>query len=593
VALRPDFARHFGDLAGFSRHYGLFTGGDFMIIADTVFVNGKVAAIDAHATFHRSIAIKDGWIIDIGQNADTQRYIGEKTRVVDLDGKLVMPGLHDAHTHVASWGCALVSCDCGTAAVKSLDDLRARLANYAAKLKPGEWLRGDGLDPEALAASLGRQLNHHDIDDVTPYNPVVIQDCYAHSAFANALTMKIAGVTKDTPNPDGGRIDRLENGEPSGMFHEAGGTYLIMKELPQWSEQELREVILKTQRFLNENGYTSYTESTLGPANNQREAGRAGQIPIFVYKQLEEEGLLTCRVAIGFYTGENGFQSSELMEEQMNSFPFPEFNNPSWLKMEMAKIFCDGVHLSHTAWMLDDYPDTPGNHGSSALGSVGASDDEQKAELHKMILCAHKHGFQVGIHAIGDMAVEACIEGFIKAYQEYPGRDLRHYVIHPEGLCSNRQAALAAKYGIVFSVQPGMGAYIVEPTAGMFGVRGERAFGMKEILDHGVIAAGGFDAISGPYPRWQDAVRFCVTRRTVSGKVYAPELAISVEQAIRLYTINAAFQEHREHMTGSLEIGKAADLVVLDQDIFTAEHDKIGNTQVLMTMVGGKTVYEK
>ena len=564
-----------------------------MIIADTVFVNGKIASLDKCSTFHRSLAIKDGFIIEVGQDEDVQEYIGEKTEVIDLAGKLVLPGIHDAHTHIASWGSTLFTCCCGEPEVSNLEELRAQLSKSVEKLKPGEWIRGDGLDPALIESSLGRKLDHRDIDDITQNNPVVIQDIYCHMAFANAKAMEIAGVTKDTPKPDGGEIDHLENGELSGMFHEAGATVLVMKHLPNWTEEEMRKIICNSQRLLNENGITSYTESTIGPANNTREAGRAGENTIFIYKDLEEEKLLTCRVSINFYPGKDGYQTAELMEKQMLSFPFPSFDNPDWIKMDSVKIFCDGVYLAHTSWMLEDYPDTKGNHGCSVLGTLGSSDDEQKEELHKQILCAHRHGYQVCIHAIGDRAIEACIEGYIKAYKEYPGKDLRHYVIHPEGLCNNTQVALAAKYGVGFSVQPGMGAYLVEPTMALLGPDRKSSFGMKKILDYGVCAAGGFDAISGPYPRWQDAIQFCVTRRTVTGKVYAPEQKISVDQAIRLYTSNGAYQEHRENILGTLEFGKAADLIVLDQDIFSIEHEEIGKTQVLMTMVGGNIVYKQ
>lgn len=566
-----------------------------MIVADTVFVNGKVATVDPHFTFQRAVAIKDGWIIDVGQDADIQPYIGEDTKVIDLEGKLLMPGAHDAHTHGVSWATTLMACNCGAPVVNSIADLKAALKKWADTTPPGEWIRGEGLNPDALLASDGRKLTHFDIDDVTPNNPVIIQDYSGHAAFANAKALELAGITKDTADPASGHIGRMENGEPDGMFYEAGGTYMIMTKVPKWTEAELRKAILTVQRVMNEGGYTSYTESTLGPANDERESGRAGRRGIYIYKQLQDEGKLTCRVAMGFYTGENGFQSAQLMEEQLENFEFPEFNDPNWLKMDMAKIFSDGVPAGHNAWMLTDYLDAPGNHGHSALCGPGATDEEQEAELHKMILVAHKHGYQVGIHAIGDRAVEAALNGIIKANQECPGKDLRHYIIHAEMFGNNAQAARAAHYHVGFSSQPGMGAYLPEEDIFALGERRKRSFGLKEMLAHGVMIAGGNDAICGPdYPNWLEAVEYCTTRKSVfTGKAVMPELAITVEQAVRLFTINAAYQEHREYVTGSIEVGKAADLQVLDQDIFTIEHEKIGKTKVLMTMVEGKIVFER
>lgn len=564
-----------------------------MTYADTVLLNGKIAALDEKGTFYEALAIRHGWIIDAGKSNELSALIGPGTEVIDLKGKTVIPGLHDAHTHGISWCTTLHACPCGAPEVRTISDLQRVLKDFSAKLPKGQWLRGEGIDPEALAAASGRPLSYMDLDLVTPDNPVIIQDCYAHGAFANGLAMKIAGVTRDTEDPEGGRIDRLEDGTPTGYFHEAAGTHLIMKHVPQWSDKELRDCILEIQGILNANGYTSYTESTLGPANDQRESGRAGSRGIHIYKQLEDEGLLTCRVSIGFYTGENGRQSAERMEQQLDSFPFPSLEHPEWLQMKMCKLFCDGVHVSHTAWMLDDYPDTPGDHGRSVLGGEGASDEEQVQALKELILVATRHGYQVGVHTVGDRAIDAVIDAFINAYQEYPERQgLRHYLIHAEALCRDSQIEKAARYHLGISAQPGMGADMLEPTLSFLGEQYENAWGMARLLKAGVPVAGGNDAIYGPYPRWQDAVEFCVTRACrTSGAMIAPEERITVWDALRLFTVNAAYQEHRETITGSLEIGKAADLVILDRDIFSVTSQQIGSTQVLLTMIQGKTVF--
>ena len=566
-----------------------------MIIADTIFVNGKVATVDKQFSFQRSVAVKDGWIIEVGQDSDVKKHIGSDTRVIDLGGKLLMPGAHDAHTHGVSWGTTLASCNCGYPDVNTIDDLRAVLKARVQDLRPGEWLRGEGLNQDALEAVCGRRATRLDVDDVTPDNPVIIQDCTGHAAFANGKAMELAGITAQTPEPDGGAIGRLPNGEPDGMFYEAGGTCLVMSHVPLWTEEELRTSILTTQRILNENGYTSYTESTVGPANDLRESGRAGSRAIYIYRQLQDEGKLTCRVALGFYSGKNGFQSAELLEQQLDSFDFQRFDNPDWLKMDMVKIFCDGVPMGHHAWMLKDYLDAPGNHGHSNLGPQGASDEEQEAELHKMILIAHKHGYQLGIHAIGDRAVQACIDGFVKANQQYPGKHLRHYIIHAEMFGSNAQAKHAAHYHIGYSSQPGMGAYLTgDALYPSIGEHAYRSYQMKEIPDLGVMVVGGTDAICGPYPRWLDSVQYCVCRKSeITGQVTYPERAVSIEDAVRMFTINAAYQENREEITGSIEVGKAADIQVLDSDIFTMEQDKIAQARVLLTMVGGRIVFER
>ncbi|MBR6812725.1 MAG: amidohydrolase [Oscillospiraceae bacterium] len=560
--------------------------------ADIVLLGGKIASLAAKNTFCEALAIRGGWITDMGTDEQIKLHIGEDTKVIDLGGKTVIPGLHDAHTHALSWVTTLNSCACGAPAVKTIDELKAAIKRTAEKLPKGAWIKGDGLDPVSLAAACGRELTCYDLDEVSPDNPVLLQDCYAHGAFANSLAMKIAGIDKNTPDPEGGVIDRFADQSPTGYFHELAGIHLVMKHIPGWTEQDVRDNIIKVQAILNSNGYTSYTESTLGPTGGDGKsdtAGRKGAIDI--YKDLQREGRLTCRVAIGLHAAKNGFQSAELVKEQLERFDRDAFYDKQWLKADMCKLFCDGVHISHTAWMLNDYPDTPGDHGSSSF--AGETEEEQVQALYDMVLEATALGYQVGIHTVGDRAIEESLNAFINAYEHYPERhELRHYLIHAEGLCTKEQIEKAARYRIMISAQPAMGAYLTEPTIGIIGERGKNAWSMGSLLKAGVTVASGTDAIYGEYPRWQDGVAFAVNRVcTPSGKVTGPDERISVEDALRTYTINAAYQEHRENITGTLEVGKAADLAVLSDDIFTIEKDKISAVKVLLTMAGGRVVY--
>ena len=566
-----------------------------MLYADTVLRGGKIATVDPRDSIQQALAIRNGILIAVGRDSDVEPLIGPDTNVIDLEGRLVVPGLHDAHTHCIAWATAQRTCPCGPPQVNTIEELQAALARKASVTPEGAWIRGDGLDPGALEAASGRPLHHCDLDAVTPRHPVLLQDCYAHGAFANRLAMELSGVDRDTPDPPGGRIDRDGNGAPTGYFHEASGTHLIMQHVPQWTDQELRDCILEVQKTLNRLGYTSYTECTLGPANDERESGRAGSRGIFLYKQLEEEGLLTCRVSLGFYSGSQGLQTARLLEEQLNRFPFPEFDRPEWLQLRLCKFFCDGVHLAHTGWMMEDYPDTPGNHGRSCLSDTLITDEEQCAELEQLVEIATCHNMQVGIHTVGDRAVEAVLDAYVKAYERHPDKwHLRHYLIHPESLCSRAQMEQAARWRIGFSVQPGIGSHVIDPTVALLGEGRANAFSLREAIDLGVPLAGGTDAIAGPYPRWQDGIQFSVTRRSpVTGRVYRPDLGNTVAEALRIFTLGAAYQEHREQLTGSLEAGKAADLVVLDRDLFTIPPEELGQAQVLLTMVDGKIVYSQ
>lgn len=564
-----------------------------MLIADTIIINGKVATVDRAFSFKEAIAVKNGWIIDVGTNAEIKRYKGPGTKVIDLEGKLILPAAHDAHIHAVCFVLNNLCCNCGAPAVNSLEDLKRVLSEEVKRLKPGEWIRGVNLNPH-FPELQGRHVTRWDIDSVTGDHPAIIQDWTAHGALVNSKALEISEINRDTPDPDGGKLLRDESGEPTGYLQEAAATFLVYKYVPLWTDEEISAAIMRVQSLLNSEGYSGYTESTLGPANNLREYGAAGERSIFLYKKLADEGRLTARVSIGFYSGVDGVQSYERLKHDLDTFSFPEIRDPLWFDLKTVKIFCDGVHLFHTGWMLDDYYDAPGNRGRSCLGDAKASDEEQAEELSKMIELAHCRGFQAGIHAIGDRAVEETIKAIIAVKEKFPQNDLRHYIIHAESLGWPHQAKRAARYKIPYSVQPAFAAHEIEPTIGCIGPRGERCFDLRTPLDEGVVLCGGSDAIAGNFPHWRLAVQSAVTRRSLlTGKVYSPELRISVAEAVRMFTINAVWQERMEDKRGSIEPGKVADFQVLDRDIFTIPAEEIGGAKVLMTMVGGKTVFEK
>ena len=568
-----------------------------MIVADTVFINGKVATVDKRFSFKKAIAVKDGWIIDVGENDEIRAYIGPDTKVIDLGGKVILPGAHDAHIHAISWMFNNTCCYLGPEVMQTVPEMRSILAEEIKKFAPGEWVQGSGLSPEFIEGrnNTTSPVTCHDIDEVSPDNPVAIMHGSAHGLLANSKAMELRGITKDTPDPPGGIIGRDESGRPNGVFTDMSSIALITGGIPQWSDDAICDAILSAQKLLNSEGYTSYTDSTLGPANNTRECAAAGDRAIYAYKKLHEEKRLTARVSMGFYSGKAGTQSFEMLKEDLDNFKFPELSDPNWLELKLIKMFADGVHSTHTAWMKDDYVDRPGFHGRSSLGAPEATEEEQTCELHRMIELAHMRGFQIGIHAIGDFAVKTAIDGFIYAMRKYPGENPRHNLIHADSFGDREDLFRAAKYGIVVSGQPSFAALMFEPSIKSVGKRkGARAIGLREIQDAGAVIAGGSDAIAGELRHWRIGVQAVVTRRSaVTGKVYRPDLALSVEDAVRLFTINGAYQERKEHIRGSIEIGKVADLQVLDRDIFEVDPEEIGDIKVVMTMVHGNVVFER
>ena len=568
-----------------------------MVMADTVFINGKIATVDQNFSFKRALAIKNGYIIATGEDSDVLVYAGSGTRTIDLGGRTVLPGINDSHVHVGEFMAARGCVNLNRDRIKCVKDMQAALADAAKKTPRGNWIRGNSLDPNAIEECVneGRLLNRFDIDPVTQETPVVIESFDGHFGLANSKALELAGITKDTPDPLGGRFERDENGEPTGALHDHSAFTLLFKKVPKLSKDDIKEFIVEGHKILNSMGYTSYTEAVAGPGFANRGIGATGLHPIEAFRELEEEGRLTCRVSIGFFPGVDGQQTYEYVLNDLDTFPFPKYKDPKWVDIHMVKLFCDGVHMDHTAWMKSDYVDAPGNHGRSCFGGADASDEEQAAELRRIVKLAHDRGYQIGIHAIGDRSVSEGIDAFVEAMLENPRPDPRHYIIHGDSLGDREDFHKAAKYNIGLSCQSNLFEYLVEPTARVVGdVKAEMFMGIRDIMDMGVWVANGSDTANGDYVDWLRAIQACVTRRSrISGKVYRPDLAVTVEQAVRSFTINGAYQEFAESYRGSLEPNKVADLIVLDRDIFTIDKEKISDIKVDMTMIEGKIVYNR
>lgn len=562
-------------------------------VADTVFLNGKVITVDRDFSIKKAIAIKDGWIIDVGENSEIKEYIGDTTEVIDLGGRTIMPGACDAHCHSAMFGMQKYCFDCTNDI--NMPKFQQMIKERVDKAKPGEWIIGTGFLVDSFEEAKDDPnftVTRHDIDKVAPDNPVYIMDAGAHNVMVNTKALEICGITKDTPDPANGAYEKDENGELTGFVVEMGGTYQIAKHMPGFSIEEIKEMIMYFQETLVSHGTTSYTDGMVGPCGNARDGGTEGENSIKAHRALVEEGRAKCRVSLMYYSGREGVQSAAALEEDLTN-NYPQYNYqdmPEMIKVDTVKIFCDGDPTARTAWLYDDYIGMPGYHGKSSL--PGDTDEEKAAELHKQIMIAHKHGLKVGVHCEGDRAAGEAIDGMIEAMQAYPGKNPRHYIIHGNDFATNEDTARAARYGINYSAQPGYLSVLWNAWMDIFGDKGKRAGGLKELIDYGMIIAGGADCPSGHYTNWKECVQTAVTRRSVqTGELCHPELAISVEDAIRVYTINGAIQENQEDIRGSIEPGKYADLQVLDKDILSVDHEDISSIKTLLTLLAGKNVY--
>lgn len=560
-----------------------------MIVADSVFINGKVITVDKTFSIQEAIAIKDGWVIDVDRTSKIQKYVDQATKVIDLEGKLILPAAHDAHAHGIIYGVSLFQIDCNMSRVKNLDELYELIKAHADKTENGQWLRGMGIDISAITDDMDKIKPV--LDKASPDNPVLIASWTGHTIVCNYLALKLANVDKHTLDVEGGVIFRDGQGDPNGVLAEVPAMTLVNRVVPQWTDEELEEAILKWQDLLIENGYGSYTESTLGECGNQRDYGASGDRAIEAYDRLYRAGKLKLRTSINYYPGKDGVQDYEKVKNSIDNRKEYNFNDPNWISLNGVKLFSDGIHMSHTAWMLDDYVDAPGNHGMSCF--EGQTDVDQAAELKKVVKYVHDKGYQVTAHTLGDRAVQETIDAYVEAMSQKPGRCPRHYLIHAECFGTVEMMKKAKKYGIGVSSQPAI-LDIAFNDGMVVGDKANHMFKQKEFLEMGIRVAGGSDSISGKYRDWRSTLQTAITRRSaISGGLIGPELAISLEQGIKMFTIEGAYQEHMEEVRGSIEVGKVADFQVLDRDIFEVNKDEIGDVNVVMTMIDGEIVFQR
>jgi hypothetical protein len=561
--------------------------------ADSIYVNGKVVTVDAHDSIAQALAVKGDRILAVGTNEEIRWLAGPSTETIDLGGKTALPGINDSHTHAAMYGGSRppLTLDVGFPAVRSITDIKDSVRARAATLKPGEWIRGNGWDEGYLDECLAdpsRHMTRADLDEVAPDNPVYLVDFTQHQLVANSRALELAGITRDSTTEPGSEVvkDRV-TGEPTGVLIELPAQGMLMRVVPAWSREEKRAAILSMMRIMNARGITSVTDAALGPGGIAYQGGLLGSECISVYNDLHNEEAMSVRVSVLYLFGEYGAISLKDFQRSILEIGIHSGFGDEWLQIGGIKLFADGIPQTKTAWLNEDYPD--GGNGSLVL--PGATDEERRKELISMIVFAHKHGFQCGIHVIGDRAIEACVDGFAKAQHEDP-RDLRHYLIHGD-LVTPADIKRMVELGVGVSTQPILKWVFSDVIDKMIGIeRSEWQFPVRALLDAGINVSLSSDAPVSE-PDWLQGVEAAALRKSkASGTVRGPAQRITVPEAIRLCTMGGAWQDHMEKRKGSLEPGKLADFCVLDRDILSVDPEEIHTLKNVATVVGGRRVFE-
>jgi predicted amidohydrolase YtcJ len=547
--------------------------------ADLVFTGGDVYTVDAARRRAEAVAVRGGTIVAVGTDADVRGLVGPATEVVDLRGRLLLPGFQDAHVHAPSAGLDRLRIDLSDA--HSLEDYRALIKRYADEHRDAEWLLGGGW---AMDVFPGGTPTRDVLDAIAPDRPAFINNRDNHAAWVNARALELAGVDASTPDPADGRIERDDRGSPSGTLHE-GAMNLVRRIVPRATLDEQLEGLLIGQRYLHSLGVTGWQDAIVGEYSTLQDAFDA-------YVTAAGRGLLTARVrgALWFERGKGLEQLPFLLDRR-------ERSRVGRFQATSVKIMADGVCENFTAAMLEPYLD---GHGHATDNRGIPFFDE--VELREAAVALDAEGFQVHVHAIGDRAVRMALDAFEAARAANGVTGNRHHVahiqvVHPEDV--PRFGAL----GVTANAQPLWAAYepqMSELTIPFIGPeRTSWQYPFRSLLRSGATMAFGSDwPVSSPNPLWE--IHVAVNREEPADYPYAdapegpflPHERLGLPEAIAAATIGSAYVNHQDDVTGSIEVGKLADLVVLDRDPFEHPPSEIADARVELTFVEGEKVFE-
>lgn len=505
-----------------------------------------------------AIAVSSGRIMATGSTKEMLKFKHSKTQVIDLGGHFAMPGFNDAHTHLASAGFEKLNVD--LVGTKSLDDMKARIAERAKTAAPGEWIAGAGWDHTLWASQ--QTPTRQDIDSVTGDHPAIFTRVDGHIAIANTAALKAAGIDAQTPDPHGGKIDRDTNGDATGILRETAMAAVHTKIPPPTPAQRRRALELALQEAAQW-GITSAQD------NSEWE-------DFLTYEQMENEGKLTLRIA--------EWLPFDAPVDQLKAMRAHHSSSDSMLRATMLKGFMDGSLGSRTAALLAPYSDDPKNSGLPRY--------EQEA-LNQKTTERAKAGFQIGLHAIGDRGARMALEAFAQSEQTAGRSDFRFRIEHAQVIAPEDFVKFKT-LNVIASMQPNHLLTDMNWAEAHLGQdRAVHSYAWHEFLDKGVTLAFGTDYPVEPITPFR-GIYSAVTRKNETGtKEYFPGQKLSIHQAIAAYTTGSAYAEFMEKEKGSLSPGMFADFVVLDRDITKVEPAEILKTKVLRTVVGGKTVFER
>jgi len=533
--------------------------------ADLILLNGKIITVDARDTIKQAVAIKDGKVLQVGSTLEIRPLAGPLCRVIDLKGKTVTPGLIDSHYHLMYYGQQFWSgyLDIRHPRATSKADLLQLVGEYAAHLKPGEWVSGN----QGFHLQPSETLDRWDLDAVSPNNPVYLRHGSGQYVVVNSVALQIAGIDASTPNPYGSVIVHNSEGEPTGVLSHYPAEYLVAQYATGYGDRtkdQKFEDIERGQQLCLQAGYTSVQDVIVGTPED-----------IQIYKEFADSGRLKVRLYAMLYLNSEE-QVDHVIAQTLERDEDDQFTFGGW------KLAMDGGLAAGTFLMYD----------KSLYASNLSYPYHSQETLNRMVRKLHDTGLQIAVHVGGDQGIDMTLTAFEEAMRANPRPDPRHRIEH--GLFPSTQAVPRMKEaGIILSTQPQWIAWHGDAYAQATNEETmARLLPLKTMLEMGIPIAFGCDVPASIFqePRW--AFHGACLRRAESGAILTPQERLVAPEALRIHTMGSAYAGFAEGMTGSLEPGKYADLVVWSHDLYNLQPGELGNLQAEMTIVKGQIVYE-
>lgn len=531
-----------------------------MMKADTIFTGGTILTMDPALPKAEAVAVSGGRILAVGTRQEIEELAGPSTKTIHLDGKTMVPGFNDGHSHLLQYGLELATVDLTPEVCPSIAKMKELIAQRAAQMKPGEWIRGWGWDESRMEE--GRAPTADDLTQAAPNNPVMItRTCY-HMVVANRMALELGGVTENTPDPQGGCIVRDERGQATGLLQDNAQAF-VKSVIPAPEKEDLKAAIGLASKVYNSYGITSTCDgSTLLEIH--------GEIPAWC--ESSQSGLLTVRTSA---------LMSPDVSDQIRAMGIPSNFGTDRFRFGCVKFFMDGSLGGMTAGMTEPYLVPPYGKGLTYM---------EQEELNEKVRAAHDAGYQISIHGIGDHTLDMILTAYEAAQAANPRTDHRHRIEHAS-MSYPPLLERMKKLGLDINMNPAFLYFLGKSHVSAIAERVAYEFPMQTCFQMGIPVSIGSDCpIESCHPKY--GLYAATVRRTIAGQDCGRKECLTMEQALYAFTMAGAHHTFEEHKKGSITPGKMADFAVLSLNPLETQPEGILNLEILMTVLDGQIVYQ-